>query len=330
LVQKADQSKRSIKDLKLAYLIYGKERLLLEEAVERLKSSFAGEGDLAFDYDQFFGGRDSAATVIQAAETLPFMSPKRLILVKDVDQFASSDIKLLADYAGNPSPSTCLILVAGDVKKTSPLYKAIEKKGQVFEYKLPSKNDYPNWVKKRFKSKDKLITDKAADFLVESIGHDLNKLGNEIEKISLFYDDKAEINEEEVSSLIHGSPENTIFDLVDAIGRRDKNNAFLFLNHIMEEKNDPPQLIFFMIVRQFRLLLKTKSLLDRDLTDQAISKELKVPYFVAKKYREQCRNFSLENLRVIYRLLAGVDLSLKTSEREPRLLLEDLLVKVMT
>jgi DNA polymerase-3 subunit delta len=329
LTQQTGREKTKIDDLKPVYLIYGDEQLLLDEAVMRLKNSVAQEADLSFNYGQFFGDKDSVAAVIQAAETLPFMSHKRLVLVKDADKFASSDITVLTKYLGDPSPFTCLVLVAGDVKKTSPLYKAVEKKGQVFEYKLSSKNEYPNWVKKRFRSNGKFITDKAARFLIESVGYNLYRLNSEIEKISLFYTDEAGINEENISNLVCEFSEKNIFDMVDAIGKRDKNNAFLLLKCLMEKGNNPPQLIFFMIVRQFRLLLKTKSLLDRGLTDQAISKELKIPFFVAKKYREQCRNFSLEKLRIIYKLLAEVDLALKTSEREPRLLLEDLLVKIM-
>ena len=100
------------------------------------------------------------------------------------------------------------------------------------------------------------------------------------------------------------------------------------LDQLLSENNNPPQVIFFMIVRQFRLLLKAESLLKKDLTDQAVSKELKVPFFVAKKLREQCRNFSSSKLSSIYELLAEADMALKTSVKEPKLLLESLLVKI--
>jgi len=221
-----------------------------------------------------------------------------------------------------------LDLVASELKKTSPIYKAANKAGQVFEYKLPSKNEYPNWVKKRFRSKGKMVTGGVPKLMVECIGYNLNQLENEIEKVSLYFDDKAEINEEDVSKLICESGEKSIFDLVDSIGKRDKNSAFSCLNQIMEQKSDPPQLIFFMIVRQFRLLLKTRALIDRDLPDGVIAKELKVPFFVAKKLRDQCGNFSLQQLEAIYRVLTEIDKALKTSEREPKLLLEGLILQV--
>lgn len=329
MAQTSGQENRSVEDLKPVYLIYGQEQLLLDEAVTRLKNSFAEEGDIDFNFDQFNGGSDSAAAVVQAAQTLPFMSPKRLLLVKDVDKFASSDTKVLADYLNSASPSTCMVLVASDIKKASPIYKAADKTGQVFEYKLPSKNEYPLWAKERFKVKGKTLKDGAARLLIESVGYNLNKLDSEIEKISLFYADKAEIDEKDVTALVCTSSENSIFDLVDSIGQRDIKSAFIFLRQLLEVSGDPPQLIFYMITRQFRLLLKTRSLLDRGLSDQAISKELKVLFFVAKKLREQCRNFSADQLRQIYRSLGQADLALKTSERQPRLLLEDLLVKII-
>jgi DNA polymerase-3 subunit delta len=76
-------------------------------------------------------------------------------------------------------------------------------------------------------------------------------------------------------------------------------------------------------------LLRTKSLLNRRVSEQAIAKELRVPFFVARKLKEQCGNFSSEKLEEIYRLLAEADLALKTGARTPRLLLEDLLTKIM-
>lgn len=329
MAQKIERKATTVESLKPVYLIYGDEQLLLEEAVARLKKNFSQEGNLDFNYDQFCGDKDNAGAMIQAAETLPFMSAKRLILVKDVDKLPSSDIKALAQYVSNPSPSTCLVLVAREVKKNNPLYKAAEKRGQIFEYKLPSKKEYPNWVKKSFKDKGQLATDNAARLLIDGVGYNLSRLSNEIEKISLFYKDRAEISEEDVSALVCQSCDKNIFDLVDSMSRKDANSALVEFKHLVEEGGDPPQLIFHMIVRQFRLLIKTKSLVDRDLTDQAISKELKIPFFVAKKLRQQARNFSAQKLQAIYGLLAEVDLALKTSEREPKLLLEDLLVRVM-
>ncbi len=329
MVQNSAQKEKSVSDLKLVYLIHGKEQLLLKEAIDRLKSSFAKEGDLNFNYDQFFGDEDSAQDIIQAAQTLPFISSKRLVLVKKVEKMASSDIKILAEYLNNPSESSCLVLVAEEIKKSSSLYKAAGKHGQIFEYKLPSKKEYPKWIKKRFREKGKLVDDKASRYLVESVGYDLSKLENEIEKISLYYADAAQIGEREISPLVYESSQKNIFDLVDSIGRRDKDSAFVFLKHLLEENNDPPQIIFFMIVRQFRLLIKAKCLLDRGLKDQAVSKALKVPFFVARKLREQCRNFSLEKLRGISGLLSQTDVALKTSSKKPGLLLEGLLVKIM-
>jgi len=328
LAEGSIQKGKSIDSLKPVYLIHGQEEKLLEEAVGRLKASFEEEGDLSFSFDQFFGDRDDSQAVIQAAQTLPFMSSKRLILVKNASEFNPSDAKSLAKYIEKPSPTTCLVLVASELKKTSPIYKAANKAGQVFEYKLPSKNEYPNWVKKRFRSKGKMVTSGVPKLMVECIGYNLNRLENEIEKVSLYFDDKAEVNEEDISMIICESGEKSIFDLVDSIGKRDKNNAFSCLNQIMEQKSDPPQLIFFMIVRQFRLLLKTRALIDRDLPDGVIAKELKVPFFVAKKLRDQCGNFSLQKLESIYRVLTEIDKALKTSEREPKLLLEGLILQV--
>ncbi|HZD59702.1 MAG TPA: DNA polymerase III subunit delta, partial [Anaerolineae bacterium] len=83
----SNQTKRAPKQkpLKPIYLIHGDGKMI-EDALVRLKKRISNQVDLDFNFDQFNGSRVSAAEIIQAANTLPFMSEKRLVIVKEADK----------------------------------------------------------------------------------------------------------------------------------------------------------------------------------------------------------------------------------------------------
>ncbi|MDI6688896.1 MAG: DNA polymerase III subunit delta [Actinomycetota bacterium] len=321
------KAQRGLKGLKPVYLIFGSEKLLLEEALDRLKARFAKEAPLDFNYVEFRGGEDSTSTMVQAAQTVPFLSHRRLVVVKDADKLSPSEVSFLSDYLKNPSEHACLVLVAGKLDKSDRLYKAIEKFGEIHEYKLLFR-DYPNWIKKQFLKKGKVATKSAAEFLFQTIGQDLNRLANEIEKISLFYDDKRELDIEDINYVTGKTPEETIFDLMDFISRRDEAHALSALDCLLKGGETITR-IYHMIIRQFRLLLKAKVLLERGANDQQLMRELKLPSFVVERLKRQCRNFSFKQLKRAHELLLEADLDMKSSDKNPRLILETLVVKIL-
>ncbi|MEW6189353.1 MAG: DNA polymerase III subunit delta [Actinomycetota bacterium] len=322
------KARRGLKSLKPVYLIYGSEKLLLEEALDRLKARFAKEAPLDFNYMEFRGGEDSTSTMIQAAQTVPFLSDRRLVVVKDADKLSPSEVSLLSDYFKNPSEHACLVLVAGKLDKSDRLYKAIEKFGEIHEYKLRFRKDYPNWIKKQFLKKGKVVTKSAAEFLFQTIGQDLSRLANEIEKISLFYDDKKELDIEDINYVTGKTPGDTIFDLMDFISRRDETHALSALDCLLKG-GETITSIFHMIVRQFRLLLKAKVLLERGANERQLMRELELPSFAVERLKQQCRNFSFKQLKRAYELLLKADLDMKSSDKNPRLILETLVVKIL-
>ena len=101
-----------LSDLKPVYLIYGEQELLLDRAVRRLRDRLSEAADLDFNMETFDGAEVTAQEVVNAANTMPFMSDKRLVVVRDVDKMVADDLARLADYAKDPAPYTCLVLVA--------------------------------------------------------------------------------------------------------------------------------------------------------------------------------------------------------------------------
>ncbi len=315
--------------LKPVYLIYGRERLLLEEAVARLTRRLADHADLDFNHDIFRGGVDEPEAIVAAAQTLPFMSEKRLVVIRDVHHINADGQRVLADYVANPAPETCLVLVAEKMAKNSVLYRTVQKAhGVIHEYEPPRKSEYPGWIAKRLGEYGKTVTPAAAGRIFEVIGEDLERLQNEIDKICLYHDEKERLDTDDVDEVLSATTQASIFELTDSLGNRDARKALRTLENLVA-RNEPVQAIYHMVVKHMRMLLATKALVERGTTNTgSIARELKTIPFVAGKYRDQCRNFSTRQLRAIVSHLVDIDFQVKTGRAELRTALEQFVVEL--
>jgi DNA polymerase-3 subunit delta len=325
---KAKTVTKQNKGLKSVYLIHG-DKKMIEEALARLKKRVSAQFDLEFNYDQFLGANVIASEIIYAANTLPFMSEKRLVVVKDADKLPAAEVAQLISYLEKPSETTCLVLVANSVNKASKLYKAAEKAGEVAEYKL---KESPNtWIKKEFKKNGILVSDSVARYLVHVVGTDLQRLSVEIEKISLFVNTDRIIDPNEIEAVVVKSTETSIFDLTDTIGERNPKKAISIMNSLLQQK-EVPLSILALISRHFRLLLRTKVWVEQGRDNKYIIDHLsgeegkKLPPFVISKYREQSYNFSVSELKAMFEKMLKADIALKTSNTTPEAALESCII----
>lgn len=326
----SDQPKKTQKQkpLKPVYLIYG-DKKMIDDALIRLKKRISSQFDLDFNFDQFNGSQASSSDIIQASNTLPFMSEKRLVVVKEAGKLSSEDVLQITRYVENPSSTTCLVLVAESVNKSSRLYKAVEKNGEIAEYKL---TESPlAWIKKEFGEKGKLVSDSVARYLFNVVGSDLLRLSVEIEKISLYHSGDRIVDPSEIEPVVTKSSEISVFDLVDSIGERNISKAIEILHYLLQQK-EAPLGILNLTARHFRLLLRTKVWIEEGKDNKYLIENLtgkegkKLPYFAVARYREQSHNFSIKELKGVFGPLLEADIALKSSTQAPEAILEDLTI----
>ncbi len=173
---------KQLSEYKPLYLIVGEQDLLLNQAVDSLKASVAEVADLDFNLETFEGESASADDIIAACNTLPFVSDRRLVIVRGVDKMSKDAAETLVRYAEDPSPTTILALVAKKLAKNTRLYKAVDKIGGVIERKAPDAREYPRVVQDMFARSGKRISLEGAEYLVSAVGRDLQRLSVEVEQ----------------------------------------------------------------------------------------------------------------------------------------------------
>jgi DNA polymerase-3 subunit delta len=142
-------------------------------------------------------------------------------------------MKILNDYVSRPAQNSVFIMLHdGSLKKeTRDMFRALK------PISLDLKeSEIPLWVKQRVKSKGLEISDEAIDYLMGLIGPDVGFLSSEIEKISLL--GTGRINIDDIADIIAGGRSYSIFDLVDALEKKDAERAFKIYKTLRETADD--------------------------------------------------------------------------------------------
>ena len=194
-------------------------------------------------------------------------------------------------------------------------------RARVQEFRLPGINEMPAWVRRQAEAQKGAFTPQAARALADHVGPDTQVAAQEITKLLTYVNFERPVEEDDVLRLTVQIPQVNVFAMVDALGERNTRRALQTLHGLLEE-TDPLEL-FGMMVRQFRLLLQVREVLDegggmaqiqaevRDQRGQALH-----PY-VTQKLADQARQFTLEGLEAVYHRLLELDEGMKTSQVAP-------------
>ena len=298
------------------YLVHGPELLLREEALAEISQAVLDPGLADFNEDRFEAGQTSVPEVVAAAQMLPIMAERRLVILRDVGKIKADALKPLAEYLADPSPSTTLVLEAEKVDMRRAPFPQIKKIGAVVDCKAPYENRLPGWIQNRVRNMGRRIDPGAAQFLASYTGANLSTLAAELEKAAI-YAGNGVIDIEAVSETVGAGRVHTVFELTDALGDRRPAAALKALSTLLDA-GEAPLKIQAIIVRHYRMLWKASGARGGDL-----ARTLGVAPFLAKKLAAQVRRYGEEELSDSFRRFAQVDLDLKGGASSPRRTLED-------
>lgn len=292
----------------------------------RLKASVGEVADLDFNMDTFDGESVGADNVIAAANTLPFASDRRLVIVRNVDKMDKAGQESLAAYAADPSPTTVLVLVAAKLAKNTKLFKAVDKAGGAAEYAAPKKADYPQEVRSLFEAKGKSIARDASELLVSSVGYDLRRLSVEVDKAISFVGDRDSVTLRDIEQVASTTAPTSVFEFVDAVGARDCRRSLTLLGDLLGEGESVFGL-HALALRRIRDLIAVSSLDARGAGLPQMARELGRPDWQLRQLPKQARAFRPGELVGLIGAAAEAEAQMKTS-RDPRLVFERYVMKV--
>ncbi len=309
------------------YLLYGEEKYLINQFKKKLCDALLGEGD-RMNFHVYMGGDFSFSDVIGQAETMPFFAERRVILMEE-GKTDSSDAEQFIEYMKNPSPTTYFVIVQEKIDKRSKLYKMITKKGRAVFFSEQTEQTLVPWISKELGKENLKITGVTASYLVQKVGVNMENITSEIQKLSSFCLGKNEVTKKDVDAICITSPENRIFNMMDAIAEKEQKKAMSYYQQMMELK-EPAMRILFMLTRQFNILLQVHELTLKGYSPMLISKKLGIRDFVAKRCATQVRGFSGEQLKRAVEDCVQANEDIKSGNMSERIAIELIIVRYST
>ena len=318
-----------------AYLFFGKEKYLMENAVGYLLNKYV-KGSEAFNYTKFKGSEVKTQDIISACETYPVMNDKKVVLVRDVCDFLANYELKDSFYEFLDKLSDFVILIfwdTGDLKKTTKFYKYFKNNKRDIEFAKLGPVDANRFVKSYFLRKGKKINDREAALFIKESGYTsknedlvLLDLISEMDKIAAAAKDKV-INESDIRSLITENIDTNIFAFLDAMMQRNSERALVEFHNIVKLGEQYP-IIFYMIIRQVKNLLSYKILSEKNISQAEMMNKMGLSKFeFDKKIRVYERNFSKKFLTEFYDELIKADEFFKTSSVDEIIIFETLIIK---
>jgi DNA polymerase-3 subunit delta len=310
------------------YLFYGEEEFLVQEAVELIITTVVEPGARDFNFNVVYCRDTSVAELVNLAQTLPLMSEKRLVIAKDVDALKAADIETLVPYLNDPSPSTCLVLVSsqGRYDKKSVI-SAVEARGAVTRFFPLLDREVIAWIEGWARTRGLSIQRDAAQYLRQTIGNDLQKFNNELEKVAISIKEKKTVTFDDVKAVVGDFREYTSFDLAAALGQKNGEQALLVLSRLIQEGEQPVGLLG-SIAWNFRRLMRAKAMEAAGVGYEEIKRKLNVIFHQSALFQEQVRQYTMNELREAFDVMLSTDRSLKSSGLNGRLVLERMILRL--
>lgn len=329
-----DQLRRN--EIAPVYLLFGEEEYLRNLAAKTIANIVMKDSAMRdFNEAEISLNEQGIKNAIAAAEQLPMMDKKRVVRVTDIaistnkqkNNVREDDEPTLSQYLSNPSESTVLVLVAGELDKRLKMAKLLLKNSVAVDFKALHDNEAIKWVKDRAEELNVVIEEKAVRHLVGLVGSNVRKLTLEIEKLSVAALPDSDISYELVESLVPHSRELTNFELTDYLLANDKTRSLQVLKKILDDGAEPLMLLG-LLSYNFRRLFLAKEMMIEGVDRAEVKRVMRIHYSKEQSFLETARRTDREKFAWILERLAKADLSIKTSVATPRLQIEMLVCEL--
>jgi DNA polymerase-3 subunit delta len=270
--------KNALADLKPIYLVLGPESLLLQQAEQAVGQAVL-TGAASLNHDVCRAGEENAGEVFAKARTLPMMSARRLVVLRDAQEAPPALLEALYAYAEDPSPSTVLLVTgtkwppaAGGADWGRRAENLIARTGFALRQKAQDVDPVGFVVEQAQVLGCQIRRDRAVA-LVERVGPNLATLQSELEKLAEWLDGSGEITDAALAAVSSLVADADRWDLTGALVRGDVDTALATLHRLLEDGEEPP-VVFGLIAWQMRQVLALQGALRRGQTPKDVGVNL--------------------------------------------------------
>ena len=245
----------------LAYVVCGPEAFLKRQAIREITDRVLGEADRALSLSEYDGasGTVELADVLDDLRTLPFLTARRLVVVRDADSFITRHRPELEEYAENPSPTGVLLIECKSLPANTRLYKRVQAVGQVIKCEAMKRGQIPAWLARRCRDAYGATLDsRAAAMLCELVGQDLGLLDGELQKLAVYVGKRGRITTTDIEAAVGQHREEQVWGILSAIAAGDEGRALTLWEEVWQTDRAAPARAIGGIAFTVRRLLNAK------------------------------------------------------------------------
>lgn len=312
------------------YLVRGDDPVLRAEAARSLIHELVEGGDASLMVEEHEPTEEGDTSAIaDAAQTPPFLTDRRVVVVRDVSSYSSEALEPLLRYLEHPLPSSSVVLVAGDKGRLSQkLLAAVKKVGHVLDTAVPTnRRGRSAWLADQLKGAPVRLEPTALDVIEQHLGEDLGRLANLLEALAAAYGHGARIGADDVRPFLGEAGSVPPWELTDAIDGGDTATAVGALQRMLAAGDRHPLQVMATLHAHYARMLRLDGADARDEAQAADLLGMKGSTFPAKKALTQARRLGHEGVAEAFRLLSEADLDLRKFTKDwPEQLVMEVLV----
>jgi len=313
---------QKISSLSPIYFFYGSEEFLKDEAVSIIQNVVIEPSTREFNYNVFHLPETDIATVLYTANSLPFLNEKRLVVLKNFGKMPASQDELFENYLDNPSPTTCMVLIGNDKIPKRKIFEKIENKFSTVNFHNLFENELKHYIIEIAAKSGKTISLDTSEILCEITGRNMLEIKREVEKLILFSGKSKEITADDVEKCCCHFRENTGFDLIPHIAKKEIRKAVEMLFKMLNNGEDGLK-ILSAITDKYKKYHKFYGFIDKGANEYAALAQVGVRFYKDDFLRDT-KNFSREQIKTGLRIILDAELKMK-SGGNPEIELEKLL-----
>ena len=324
---------RELEQGKLApvYVVAGADELTKRELVAQISTAALRNSPKELNETRLLWRETSANSIVDLCRTFPMMGDRRLVVVGGVEKAKAKDLKPIAEYFDDPTPTSTLVLHSTSTDQLRlKVMKLAAKIGHVVKCDVPYANRLPGWIQQRARNKRVRIDPDACSLLADIVGADLAALDEALERLILFTSNggnQTQITLKDVETSVARTRVHTVFELTDALGRRQTADALQIMASMLDAREAPIG-ILAMVARHIRRLWQANDALRRGESENAVGKSLRVHQFFLRDFLRQARMFDDRELARLLERIYQTDRALKSSRASAELHMQQLVLDI--
>jgi DNA polymerase-3 subunit delta len=308
------------------YLLTGNDESILRAAVQDLVTELVGDGDRALMVDEFDGEEYELRLAVDAAQTPPFLTDRRVVVARSIDRFDAAELTPLLDYLANPLDTSDLVLVVSKVAKA--LSDAVKRGGTIVNTSPPARpQERQSWVADRVSDAGVRMRPDAIAKLAAWLGEDVGRLDGVLATLTSTYGTDRALAFDDVEPFLGDAGGVPPWDFTDAIDAGDTTKALTMLGRMMNGGGRHPLVVIATLHKHYVDLARLDGLGARSEADASAATGLKG--YPAKKALANYNRLGGSSVKRAVELLAQADLDLRgDTDLDDELIMEVLVARL--